>query len=184
MIINESRTVPRTLPLSIAVSEVSLTAGLNAGCAMGPFVPPTLLFSGAVQPPSADSCPDAWDLPGFLGGRLIDVRCAAAKLQSRQGPGESAVGSCQFSPVAPDIGITAEVFCCQKLFGALKNVVNFGGGGSGNGLLLLMDLSHDNDDLYTQGRAIMRLPVTRIMIRSVRSFGQNAPEQQTRGLRP
>lgn len=169
MTVDHDRGPGRALTLPIPITEVCLTTGLDTAVTGGAFIPPMLAFSGVVCPPSSETCSGTWDLPEYFGGRNVTVRCAAAKLGPRPGPDQPTIGSLQFSPVAPDMGITAEVFCCRRLFAALKNAVSFSGG-SGTGLKLLLDLSQETDDLLTQGRAVMHLPVTRIMVKSVRSF--------------
>lgn len=160
----------RTTSLSIAVTEVALVSGLHARSKAG-HARQTLAFSGIVNPPRADFDTEIWDLPGSLTGHAVEIACISQGGMRDKTPVSDLIGWCQFTPVADELPVQVEVRCCPKIFHSLKNALTFGGGASGNGLVVTLDTVEDGDSPYRSNSAVTRLRVTSMTLRVVRNFG-------------
>ena len=160
----------RNTSLSIAVTEVALVSGLHAGSNTG-HAHQTLAFSGIVTPPRPDTETDLWDLPGSLAGHPIEISCVSQGGMRDKHPASDLIGWCQFTPVAADLPIQAEVRCCPKIFHSIKNALTFGGGASGKGLVVTLEAVEDAASPYRSNGAVNRLRVTGMTVRVVRNFG-------------
>lgn len=160
----------RNTSLSIAVTEVALVSGLCAGSKAG-HARQTLAFSGIVSPPPADLETDLWDLPGSLAGHAVEISCVSQGGMRDKNPLPDLIGWCQFTPVADQLPVQVEICCCPKIFHSLKNALTFGGGASGNGLVVTLDVVEDGATPYRSNSAVTRLRVTGMTVRVVRNFG-------------
>ncbi len=162
--------INRTTRLDVFVSEVSLIASLRASASADRQDPPALAFSGTINPVDPDAQTDIWDLPQRLDGRPITVQCISAAHSPNFRCSTPTIGWCQFFPIAEDLDVTAELYCCPKVFHSLKNTVSFGGGHPRTGLVLKLDITENPDDAYQPERAVMRLPVIGMTLNAVRTF--------------
>lgn len=162
--------ITRKTRLAISISEVSLIASLRASDPAGCQEPPILAFSGTVGPVDPETQTDLWDLPQRLDGRPITIHCISAARSPNFRCSTPTIGWCQFLPIADDLGATAEVYCCPKLFHSIKHTISFGGGHPQTGLVLRLDITENPDDAYQPNRAVMRMPVSGMTVNAVRTF--------------
>ena len=167
----------RNTTLSIAVTEVALVSGLHAGSNAG-RAHQTLAFSGIITPPRPDNETDLWDLPGSLTGQPIEISCISKGGMRDKHAESDLIGWCQFTPVAADLPVQAEVCCCPKIFHSIKNALTFGGGASGKGLVVTLEAVEDAASPYRSNGAVNRLRVTGMTVRVVRNFGLAGRSQE------